>query len=103
MAGIFHGLGSDSHLFFRGETVLRRGFDPFIVETLMNELTAHGPELHKNSTPTELIKQKDGTISVKTADGKQHDGFVRCALVGRSLLSMMPLVLAPARLKRAGV
>lgn len=41
------GLGTETHLFFRGETVLRRGFDPYIVETLMNEMTAHGPELHK--------------------------------------------------------
>ena len=26
MAGIFKGLGTETHLFFRGETVLRRGF-----------------------------------------------------------------------------
>ena len=25
MAGIFHGLGSDTHLFFRGQTVRPRG------------------------------------------------------------------------------
>ena len=39
MAGILHGLGSESHLFFRGETVMRNGFDPYIVETLMGEMT----------------------------------------------------------------
>jgi hypothetical protein len=26
LAGIFHGLGSEAHLFFRGATVLRHGF-----------------------------------------------------------------------------
>ena len=42
MAGILHGLGSETDLFFRGETVLRRGFDPYIVETLMQSMEAHG-------------------------------------------------------------
>eukprot|EP00966_Prymnesium_polylepis_P138807 3207697-Prymnesium_polylepis.1 len=63
MAGILQALGTDAHLFFRGETVLRRGFDPYIVETLMAELTAHGPTLHKNSTPTAVKKAADGTLT----------------------------------------
>jgi len=75
MGGIFHGLGTETHLFFRGETVLRRGFDPYIVETLMNEMTAHGPELHKLSSPKEIIKQADGSMTLVTADGKSHNGF----------------------------
>jgi len=75
MAGILHGLGSDSHLFFRGETVLRRGFDPYIVETLMAEMEAHGPTMHKLSTPKEIIKQADGSMTLVTADGQQHHGF----------------------------
>ena len=55
--------------------VLRRGFDPYIVESLMAELEAHGPAMHKLSTPTEIIKQADGSLSLVTADGQQHDGF----------------------------
>lgn len=47
MAGILHALGSETHLFFRGDTVLRRGFDPFIVETLMEAMEHHGPVLHR--------------------------------------------------------
>ena len=51
MAGIFHGLGSETHLFYRGATVLRHGFDPYIVETLMGELEQHGPALHPGASP----------------------------------------------------
>lgn len=68
MAGILHGLGCEAHLVFRGETVFRRGFDPFIVETLMLELEAHGPELHKSSSPVE-ITVKDGKKSLVLAEG----------------------------------
>ena len=79
MAGIFHGLGSETHLFFRGSTVLRHGFDPYIVETLMDELKTHGPALHANSTPARLERAADGTktLVVQDAAGKEvaHKGF----------------------------
>lgn len=70
MAGILHGLGSESHLFYRGETVLRRGFDPFIVETLMGHLKDHGPVLHPMTTPVKLEKTEGGTISYTVKDSK---------------------------------
>jgi len=80
MAGILHGLGSEAHLFFRGDTVMRRGFDPFIVKTLMAELEAHGPHLHGNTTPAKMTKEADGTITYTTKDSKtgaevEHKGF----------------------------
>jgi len=79
MAGILHGLGSQTHLFFRGETVLRRGFDPFIVETLMNELRTHGPALHPDSTPVRVLKAANGTktLVIRGQDGNEieHAGF----------------------------
>jgi len=93
MAGILHGLGSEVHLFFRGDTVMRRGFDPFIVETLMNELKSHGPHLHPNCTPTALRKAKDGTTTLVVAEGKgtpaaEYAGF-DCVLmaIGREPLT----------------
>jgi glutathione reductase (NADPH) len=46
LAGIFHGLGSDAHLFYRGEKVLRPSFDPFIIDILMEALKNHDPVLH---------------------------------------------------------
>jgi len=75
MAGIFHGLGTDAHLFFRGQTVLRHGFDPFLVKTLMAEMEKHGPSLHPNSTPTSVTKAEDGTLTLTTSDGVAHSGF----------------------------
>eukprot|EP00971_Amphidinium_carterae_P310867 6177827-Amphidinium_carterae.2 len=41
LAGILHALGSETHLHFRGETVLRRGFDPFIVEASLETCCVH--------------------------------------------------------------
>lgn len=85
MAGIFHGLGTEAHLFFRGDTVLRRGFDPFIVETLMGEMEKHGPELHPRCTPSAVSRAADGKLSLQTADGRTFGGF-DCVLmaIGRT-------------------
>ncbi len=115
LAGILHGLGSETHLFFRGPTVLQHGFvrasphrptlsracvatsldsalsgsraqDPYIIETLMEELGKHGPNLHAGSTPAGLLRASDGTITlqVRTQSGivEDHVGFdcVLCAI-----------------------
>eukprot|EP00434_Breviolum_minutum_P018320 symbB.v1.2.016164.t1/scaffold1225.1/size130771/9 len=69
MAGILHAMGSETHLFFRGDTVLRRGFDPFIVETLMEALEHHGPILHRNSTPSSIKKQENGLLTYTSTEG----------------------------------
>ena len=45
--------------------MLRRGFDPYIVEALMNELEHHGPELQRMCTPTRLERDAaTGKISL---------------------------------------
>lgn len=84
LAGILHGLGAETHLFFRGETVLQRGFDKYIVSALMAELAAHGPSLHKRSTPQRLFKAADGTTTLCVVDAagalQEHGGF-DCVLV----------------------
>eukprot|EP00913_Durusdinium_trenchii_P019241 g18083.t1 len=84
MAGILHALGSETHLFFRGDTVLRRGFDPFIVQTLMEAMEHHGPVLHRDlsqltwrfcsepsrtSTPARISKQDDGRLTYVATEG----------------------------------
>eukprot|EP00040_Diaphanoeca_grandis_P039353 m.258836 g.258836 ORF g.258836 m.258836 type:complete len:544 (+) comp37167_c0_seq1:125-1756(+) len=79
MAGILHGLGSETHLFFRGDTVMRRGFDPYIVSSLMHSLEEHGPVLHKLSTPSKIEKLADGTMTLSTDSG-DYAGF-DCILV----------------------
>jgi len=74
MAGIFHGLGSETHLFFRGQTVLRRGFDPYIVDALMSELQHHGPQLHASCSPKRLVRDTaTGKISLTVMqDGNEE-------------------------------
>lgn len=93
MAGILHALGSPTSLMFRGETVLRHGFDDFIVKILMQELEEHGPELLGLHTPKELIKEDDNTITVvcdrTLPDGSteevRHGGYdVVLAAIGRT-------------------
>ena len=83
MAQILHGMGSEVHLFFRGATVLRHGFDPFVVETLMAEMKAHGPALHPASTPVRLVSEgSTTTLVISSADGTEHEhrGF-ECVLM----------------------
>lgn len=75
LAGILHALGSETHLICRGETVLRRGFDPFIVETLMQEIKHHGPTLVNNSTVASVTKAEDGTKTLTLKDGRVLTGF----------------------------
>jgi glutathione reductase (NADPH) len=72
MAGILHGLGSECHLFFRGDTVLRHGFDPFVVEALMEALEEHGPSLHPRCTPTGVTRDPLSgalTLQLTASDG----------------------------------
>jgi len=102
LAGILHGLGSTAHLLFRGERVLRRGFDPFITSHLMKVMESHGPALHAHSTPSRLYRARDGTITLVVAgeSGMQveHTGF-DCVIMatGRKPYT------APLRLPNAGV
>jgi glutathione reductase (NADPH) len=74
LAGILEALGTETHLFFRGDTVLRYGFDPFIVETLMQEMEAHGPAMHPGSTP-KAIEERDGGKFIVLEDGSEHGPF----------------------------
>jgi glutathione reductase (NADPH) len=88
MAGILNALGTDTSLMFRGATLLRHGFDQFLVDTLMEELQAHGPRLLGTTEPTELVREADGTITAICTgpDGAEvrHGGFdVVLSAIGR--------------------
>jgi glutathione reductase (NADPH) len=80
MAGILHGLGTETHLCFRGDTVLRRGFDTFIVETLMAHMADHGPILKPGATPARVdLDPQTGLKTVTFEDGTTISG-VDCVL-----------------------
>lgn len=102
LAGIFHGLGSETHLLFRGESVLRHGFDSFVTGHLMKLMERDGPCLHPQSTPTRLFRAADGTITLVASGPNGHESEVtglHCVLMatGRKPYT------APLELEKAGV
>ena len=55
IAGVLNALGTETHLFVRKESPLR-SFDPMIIDTLTEVMTAEGPALHNHSTPKEMVR-----------------------------------------------
>lgn len=67
-AGIFNGLGSDTHLLYRGDLFLR-GFDKDIRQFTAQELTKKGIDLRFNSNISSIKKQDDGSLLATLEDG----------------------------------
>ncbi|TMP45173.1 glutathione-disulfide reductase [Pseudoalteromonas citrea] len=72
LAGVLHGLGTDTHLFVRKHAPLR-SFDPLIVETLTEVMEKEGPTLHTHSTPKEITKEADGSVTLHLENGESHN------------------------------
>lgn len=70
LAGIFHTLGSETHLIIRGETVLRT-FDPTLQETLTPWMEKTGVNIHKTSNVVKVEGQKGQTLTVHTDKGEK--------------------------------
>ena len=68
LAGVLHGLGTETHLCVRRDTPLR-SFDPLIVDTLMEVIKSEGPTLHTNATPKEITKDDDGSLTLHFENG----------------------------------
>ncbi|TNG97287.1 glutathione-disulfide reductase [Pasteurellaceae bacterium USgator11] len=71
LAGVLHSLGVETHLFVRQHAPLRN-FDPLIVETLLEVLSSEGPTLHTYAIPQEIVKNADGSLTVKLEDGREQ-------------------------------
>ncbi len=69
-AGIFHGLGAETSLLYRGELFLR-GFDGSVRKHLQEELTKRGMNLEFNADIERIEKQADGSLSVTLKDGRE--------------------------------
>ncbi|SDK26762.1 glutathione-disulfide reductase [Microbulbifer yueqingensis] len=67
-AGIFAGLGAETHLSYRRDLFLR-GFDREIREFARNEIGKKGVRLHFNHDVTAIEKQADGSLMAHSADG----------------------------------
>ncbi|MBH0003204.1 MULTISPECIES: glutathione-disulfide reductase [unclassified Pseudoalteromonas] len=72
LAGVLHGLGTETHLFVRKHAPLR-SFDPYIVDTLVEVMAAEGPTLHTHSVPNKLVKEDDGSVTLHLDNGKTHN------------------------------
>lgn len=71
LAGVLNGLGCESHLFVRKHAPLRN-FDPMIVETLVEVMNSEGPKLHTHSTPKQVIKNADGSLTLELTNGETY-------------------------------
>ena len=69
LAGVFQGLGSETHLLVRKEKPLRT-FDPIISDTLVEQMAKHGPTLHNHSTPERVEKLADDRLLVHLTNGE---------------------------------
>ena len=70
LAGVFNSLGVESHLFVRQHAPLRNQ-DPLIVETLLEVLAQDGIQLHTKAIPQEVVKNADGSLTLKLEDGRE--------------------------------
>ena len=82
LAGVLHGLGSDTHLFVRKHAPLRN-FDSIIVEGLVETMAREGASLHIHSVPKEVIKNEDGTLTIHFEDGSTHTTDTLIWAIGR--------------------
>ncbi|MGZ7228888.1 NAD-binding protein, partial [Streptococcus pyogenes] len=61
IAGLMHHLGVKTDLFVRKEAPLR-SFDPYIVQSLVEEMEKTGLQLHTYKIPLKLEKLDDGLL-----------------------------------------
>ncbi|WP_460928227.1 glutathione-disulfide reductase [Pseudomonas sp. MC6] len=69
-AGIFHGLGANTTLLYRGDLFLR-GFDGSVRKHLQEELTKRGLDLQFNADIARIDKQTDGSLKATLKDGRE--------------------------------
>lgn len=67
-AGIYKGLGVDSHLLYRGPLFLRN-FDISVRQFVAEELRKKGVTLHFNTNASSIEKQSDGSLKVNLIGG----------------------------------
>ncbi|KAG8527982.1 GTP-binding protein gtr1 [Bacidia gigantensis] len=89
MAGMFHHLGTETHLFIRHDSFLRT-FDPLVQEKIMSEYERQGIIIHRNSAQSKVEKHpsKPGFLNLHYSDTTTKDGVLEidCLLwaIGRS-------------------
>ncbi|MCC4263441.1 glutathione-disulfide reductase [Oceanimonas baumannii] len=69
LAGVMHGLGSETHLLVRKHAPLRN-FDPLLTDTLVEVMAEDGPTLHTHSIPQSVEKHTDGSLTLTLENGE---------------------------------
>ncbi|GAA6182956.1 MULTISPECIES: glutathione-disulfide reductase [Alteromonadaceae] len=68
LAGVMHALGTKTDLVVRKHAPLR-SFDTMLSETLVELMAQDGPTLHTHATPTQVIKNTDGSLTIEFENG----------------------------------
>lgn len=71
LAGVLSALGSDTHLFVRKHAPLRQ-FDPILSSTLVEVMQAEGLTLHTQAVPKSVLKNDDGSLTLRLENGDSH-------------------------------
>lgn len=69
-AGVMNGLGVDTHLWYRGDQVLR-GFDEEARQIIVDGMIARGVTIHTELNVSDVVKQGD-TVRVTDTNGNEH-------------------------------
>lgn len=81
-ASIFHGLGCDTSLAYRGEQFLR-GFDQGLRDHMVVTMQNKGLDLRFNADVARIDKQADGSLHVEFKDGESLDTDLVLYATGR--------------------
>ncbi|KAL5511959.1 GLR1_1 [Sanghuangporus vaninii] len=82
LAGIFHTLGSETHVLIRHERVLRT-FDPVIQDTLTNWMEHTGVNVHKKTQITRVEGQRGGPLTLHLDTGSKLEVDLLLWAIGR--------------------
>jgi glutathione reductase (NADPH) len=74
LAGVFHGLGSETSLFVRGDKALR-AFDTMISTQLDKTMKHSGINVVPGSVAKEVTKEADGTFTLHLENGQVTHNF----------------------------
>ncbi|MFP3343535.1 glutathione-disulfide reductase [Halomonas sp. SIMBA_159] len=81
-ASIFNGLGSETHLIYRGDLLLK-GFDQEVREFTRYEMAKKGVNLHFSTNIARIEQQPEGTLRVELTTGETLEVDVVLAATGR--------------------
>jgi glutathione reductase (NADPH) len=81
-ASIFHGLGVETTLSYRGRRLLR-GFDAELGTRIAEEMTAKGLKVRFGGEPRAILKRGDGCLEIAYGDGSRQDADLVMFATGR--------------------